>query len=205
MNYAEALREIRESGIRLGAGDFVDVEALKVAAEALEAAIKASRWAPMKDHERIFFSLCYGLRDTYRPREVVNLLADTIPHKRCWYYLEKWTNQGFYDYGVTLDLGWFYPEKLPDRYRQIVAGQEPGKILPREKIGKAVDMVLENIMGDEITNPRALMDKALEELAKVPGGPYPVQEIVENYAGVDLSLLAFMDDKTESGLLEDDL
>jgi hypothetical protein len=33
------------------------------------------------------------------------------------------------------------------------------------------------------------------------GGPYTV----ERYVGIDLSLLAFMDDKTESGLLEDDL
>ena len=200
MNYAEALREIRESGIRLGAGDYVDLEALRVAAQALE---RLSRVPAMKDQERIFFSLCYGLRDVYRPREVVNLLADTIPHKRCWYYLEKWTNQGFYDYGVTLDLGWFHPEKLPDRYRQIVAGQEPGKIQPREKIGKALDAVLERVL--LCPSPQDLMDKAMEELAKLPGGSYPVPEILENYAGMDMTLLAFMDDKTESGLLEDDL
>lgn len=74
----------------------------------------------LKDHERIFFALCYNLRDKLRPRDVVNLLADTIPHKRCWYFLEKWTNLGFYSYGVTLDLGWFEPEKLPPRYAEIV-------------------------------------------------------------------------------------
>lgn len=196
MNYAEALREIKENGLRLGAGDYVDLEALRVAAQALE---KLSRTPPMKNQERIFFSLCYGLRDTYRPREVVNLLADTIPHKRCWYYLEKWAARGFYSYGVTLDLGWFYPEKLPDRYRQIVAAQEPERLLPREKIGKALDMILENILADE-TNPHNLLDRAREELAKMPGGPYPVERIV----GIDLSMAAFMDDKTESGLLEDD-
>lgn len=36
MTYSEAKKEITESGIGLGAGDFVDVEALKVAADALE-------------------------------------------------------------------------------------------------------------------------------------------------------------------------
>lgn len=204
MNYAEALREL----IYLSKEDvpclvWVRKETVEVAARAMKAAIKAARVPPMKDQERIFFSLCYGLRDTYRPREVVNLLADTIPHKRCWYYLEKWTNRGFYDYGVTLDLGWFCPEKLPDRYRQIVAGQEPDKILPREKIGQHLEAVRKNFIGDE-TDPRALMAKAMEELASLPGGPYPAEEVF-GYVGIDLSLLAFMDDKTESGLLEDDL
>ena len=73
----------------------------------------------MKEHERIFFALCYNLRSIMKPRKVVNLLADTIPHKRCWYYLEKWHVLGFYSSGVSADLGWFYPEKLPPRYREI--------------------------------------------------------------------------------------
>ena len=30
-----------------------------------------------------------------------------IPYKQLMYYLEKWTNIGLYDYGVSLDLGWF--------------------------------------------------------------------------------------------------
>lgn len=74
----------------------------------------------MKDHERIFFALCYNLRSSFRPRAVVNLLAGTIPHKRCWYYLEKWSDLGFYNYGVTLDLGWFELENLPPRYAEII-------------------------------------------------------------------------------------
>jgi hypothetical protein len=191
------LREILYNSVQATGGAVVNTEALKVAVQALERLALAPA---MKDQERIFFSLCYGLRDAYRPREIVNLLADTIPHKRCWYYLEKWAARGFYSYGVTLDLGWFYPEKLPDRYRQIVAAQEPERLLPREKIGKALDILLENILVDE-TNPHALLDRAREELAKMPGGPYPVERIV----GIDLSMAAFMDDKTESGLLEDDL
>lgn len=30
-----------------------------------------------------------------------------IPYKQLMYYLEKWSNIGLYDYGVSLDLGWF--------------------------------------------------------------------------------------------------
>lgn len=36
MTYKEAKNDLIESGIRLGAGDFVDVEALKIAVVALE-------------------------------------------------------------------------------------------------------------------------------------------------------------------------
>ncbi len=74
----------------------------------------------MKEQERIFFALCYNLRKKHKPRYVVNLLSDTIPHKRCWYYLAKWERLGFYSCGVTIDLGWFYPEKLPPRYKEII-------------------------------------------------------------------------------------
>lgn len=76
--------------------------------------------AGLKEQERIFFALCYNLRNTHSPRAIVNLLNDTIPHKRCWYYLAKWSRLGFYDYGVTLDLGWFYPDELPERYLEII-------------------------------------------------------------------------------------
>lgn len=76
--------------------------------------------AGLKEQERIFFALCYNLRNTHKPREIVKLLNDTIPHKRCWYYLAKWSRLGFYDYGVTLDLGWFYPDDLPTRYLEII-------------------------------------------------------------------------------------
>ena len=35
------------------------------------------------------------------------------------YYVEKWSNRGFYDYGVTLDLGWFYTDKLSGEYKKV--------------------------------------------------------------------------------------
>ena len=76
----------------------------------------------MKEHERIFFALCYNFRHTLRPRDIVIALADTIPHKRCWYYLEKWLEKDFYNYGVTLDLGWFELDKIPHAYKEIIYG-----------------------------------------------------------------------------------
>ena len=145
-NYAEARREIIDSGINLGAGDFIDVPALQVAADALA---KLSKVPAMKDHERIFFSLCYGLRASLKPRAVVNLLADTIPHKRCWYYLRKWGNLGFYNYGVTEDLGWFELDKIPQRYLEIV----------KEQTVPAVRVVL-----DPAAFCRALADKVNEDM-----------------------------------------
>lgn len=38
------------------------------------------------------------------PREIINLLS--MNHKRAWYILEKWSIEGKYEYGVSLDLGW---------------------------------------------------------------------------------------------------
>lgn len=84
----------------------------------------------MKEHEKIFFALCAHLcrnnlaksSHYLNPRDIVNILCETIPHKRCWYYLKKWSELGFYDYGVTLDLGWFYLNRLPQRYLDIMEG-----------------------------------------------------------------------------------
>jgi len=101
-----------------------DAKELRKQTEMLE---KIETSPTMKEHERIFFALCYSLRDIMKPRDVVNALAETIPHKRCWYYLDKWGRLGFYSSGVAADLGWFYPEKLPQRYMEIVNGKEGAK------------------------------------------------------------------------------
>lgn len=41
--------------------------------------------------------------------------------------LKKWEEFGFYDYGVNQELGWFYPENFPDRYKEIIEGVEDFK------------------------------------------------------------------------------
>lgn len=76
----------------------------------------------MKEHERIFITLCFNLRYTLKPRDIIIALSGIIPHKRCLYYLDKWYNKGFYEYGVALDLGWFYIDKLTQIYKEILVG-----------------------------------------------------------------------------------
>lgn len=129
MGIEQALAEIKRVMKLPTAGGMVIVshDALRVAAEVLK---RPNKQPPMKDHEKIFFSLCYGLRGIYKPRDVVNILSETIPHKRCWYYLRKWGDLGFYDYGVTEDLGWFYPDKIPPRYKENIKEQDPVKLAP---------------------------------------------------------------------------
>lgn len=80
----------------------------------------------MKDDEKLFFRLCvkYGLAQPgrVRIREIIGILhhAGVIHYKRCWYLLEKWETLGFYNYGVTSDLGWIEMENLPQRYRDLL-------------------------------------------------------------------------------------
>lgn len=72
----------------------------------------------MKEDEKLFFVLCFQLRMQYEidVRNIINMLQPFINKKRLWYLLEKWVKQGFYDYGVNLDLGWFEIKKIPNRY-----------------------------------------------------------------------------------------
>lgn len=77
----------------------------------------------MKVDEILFFIYCYVLRMDYdwNIRDIVNQFEGVIHHKRCWYLLKKWTRLGFYNYGVTLDLGWFHsPSMMPERYKNIL-------------------------------------------------------------------------------------
>lgn len=77
----------------------------------------------MKPLERIFFQACVmqtlfntDIRVTFR--QVVNMFdVMGFPYKRLWYYIDKWDSLGFYDYGVTEDLGWFYPDKFTGEYK----------------------------------------------------------------------------------------
>ena len=40
-------------------------------------------------------------------------------YKQLMYYVRKWCDKGFYDYVVTLDLGWLEFDKLTGEYKQI--------------------------------------------------------------------------------------
>ena len=72
----------------------------------------------MKSDERVFLIEFYEARN-FQPydsegaitaRELINTPGFPLHYKRAWYLLEKWSDKGWYDYGVTLDLGWLTPE-----------------------------------------------------------------------------------------------
>lgn len=55
----------------------------------------------MKTDERRLLRL---VADGVKPRDAGEALG--IPWKRVAYICEKWSRKGWYDYGVTVDLGW---------------------------------------------------------------------------------------------------
>lgn len=82
----------------------------------------------MKALERIFFEACLHEQVTssdlsqreFSVRVIGNIFSRLgFPYKQLMYYVEKWSNRGFYDYGVTLDLRWFYTDKLSGEYKKV--------------------------------------------------------------------------------------
>lgn len=85
----------------------------------------------MKEDEKKFFRLCYRYithirdrvhRGMYFPKDLIRIIDEWMPHKRAWYYLDKWSRLGFYDYGVSLGTGWIVDDKVPDRYLELLVG-----------------------------------------------------------------------------------
>jgi len=82
----------------------------------------------MKPLERIFFIACIneqrrvcdlGNRE-FSIRVIGNIFERIgFSYKQLMYYVQKWSDRGFYDYGVTLDLGWFNFDKLNGEYLEI--------------------------------------------------------------------------------------
>jgi len=44
------------------------------------------------------------------PREIINSPSFHTHYKRAWYFLDKWWDKGWYEYGVTTDMGWLTKE-----------------------------------------------------------------------------------------------
>lgn len=92
----------------------------------------------MKPLERIFFQACWMQCIVHRVdgmdkdpttckflRDIVDIFHSMgFPNKRLWWYLEKWNDIGFYDYGVALDLGWFEENKLTAEYKVLAEQAE---------------------------------------------------------------------------------
>jgi hypothetical protein len=73
----------------------------------------------MKDDEKALL-LAIARSPKSFPRDIINGLL--IHHKRAWYLLEKWARRGWYEYGVSLDLGW-----LTDAGKQAALAAREGK------------------------------------------------------------------------------
>lgn len=82
----------------------------------------------MKPLEIIFFMACVNEQrrinsskhEEFTPRAIGNIFSRLgFSYKQLCYYLRKWCGKGFYDYGVTLDLGWFDFGKLTGAYKRI--------------------------------------------------------------------------------------
>ena len=84
----------------------------------------------MKEDEKLFFRICVKYSGKViggiRIREIIGILyhAGVLHYKRCWYLLEKWERLGFYNYGVTQDLGWIELDNLPERYAALLEMRE---------------------------------------------------------------------------------
>lgn len=55
-----------------------------------------------RSEEELFYTLLKVTR--MHPRDLINKLS--INRKRAWYILSKWCAKGYYEYGISLDLGW---------------------------------------------------------------------------------------------------
>lgn len=74
----------------------------------------------MKPLERIFFIACINAitPPALCMRDIVELFVGFgFPSKQLYYYVEKWTDKGFYDYGVNIGFGWFEIDKLSGEYK----------------------------------------------------------------------------------------
>ena len=69
--------------------------------------------------EQIFFKACL-MKENKFIQDIVTTFSDLgFPVKILWRYLKKWNDMAFYEYGVSLGLGWFYIDKLPIEYAKL--------------------------------------------------------------------------------------
>ncbi|MBD9081998.1 MAG: hypothetical protein EGR48_00255 [Lachnospiraceae bacterium] len=82
----------------------------------------------MKPLEQIFFRACVNEQKRklhtenreFDIRTIGNIFERLgFSYKQLMYYVNKWADKGFYEYGVSLDLGWFKFDKLTGEYKQI--------------------------------------------------------------------------------------
>lgn len=76
----------------------------------------------LKYQEKLFFLLCWTLRDVWFPIDVYRHFYKILNTKQCAYYIRKWSGLGFYDWGVNEWFGWFVKSKneMPNRYKELL-------------------------------------------------------------------------------------
>ena len=71
----------------------------------------------MKPLERVFFMACIMKSTEMSVRKIINTFCTLgFSENQLLYYVNKWNNRGFYNYGVLIDFGWFEPENLTGEY-----------------------------------------------------------------------------------------
>lgn len=65
----------------------------------------------MKDTERAFLNDVQLRFTGVTVRDVCQRYIDaSVPSKRLYYWLGKWANKGWYEWGSVIDLGWLTPK-----------------------------------------------------------------------------------------------
>ena len=76
-----------------------------------------------------------------------------VPYKQLLYYLEKWSNRGIYNYGVSLDLGWF------ENIYEIIGIYTPKYRSDRDRIKVYRDMIPQRVRSKVISEYTKYMNK----------------------------------------------
>ena len=74
------------------------------------------------DYTKKYYSVTCTLQTTRGIWAILQEFADKkqCSEKQLIHYLMKWSELGFYDYGVNIGYGWFYVHKMAPQYTQSI-------------------------------------------------------------------------------------
>lgn len=77
----------------------------------------------MKKHEKIAFMLVVELTlkgERHPFKKLCSIYDVIIPRNRLIYYVNKWTDKGFWEFGGSVESGWLLEyTKMPKRYQKL--------------------------------------------------------------------------------------
>ena len=112
----------------------------------------------MKPLETIFFILVVKFGGRLRVNDIINILCTAgVPHKQLLYFIKKWCNKGFYNYGVSVDNGWLELHKLNGAYKDLyklahMTIDNYPFVLMRRHVGRKEAKELSNAFAEAISN-----------------------------------------------------